>query len=103
MTEIASKSAINNGYGDYGSHSFIGKKAAKAIQAADLLAWHWYTERRNAASSIRRVRRADFSSLIRLPHVGKHLTDADLYAMAKSAYEGVPLPESVRMYEYIED
>ncbi len=31
----------------YLSHTFIGKSVATPLQAADLLAWHWYADRRS--------------------------------------------------------
>lgn len=58
----------------YVAHSFIGKKESAAVQAADLLAWHWATDVRHHME--RRPRRKDFESLSQAPlravHFDRH-------------------------------
>jgi hypothetical protein len=54
----------------YVAHSFILKQASPAVQAADLLAWHWATDLKHQMSG--RPRRKDFESLLQAPFRGAH-------------------------------
>ncbi|WP_271573093.1 DUF3800 domain-containing protein [Bradyrhizobium sp. CCBAU 11361] len=46
----------------YGSHQFVGKTAAIPVQAADLLAWQWYTDRKRQLEGL--PRRKDCEALL---------------------------------------
>ena len=50
----------------YLSHSFVGKKDACGLQAADLLAWQWATNFKRQAAG--KTRRLDFDNLMQAPH-----------------------------------
>lgn len=60
----------------YVSHSFVLKREAPAVQAADLLAWQWATDVRHEAEN--RPRRKDFESLMQCGFRGHHFTRENL-------------------------
>jgi hypothetical protein len=60
----------------YAAHAFVEKQDAPQIQAADLLAWQWYTDRRHAAEG--RPRRKDCASLLELHHNAVHIDSKEL-------------------------
>jgi hypothetical protein len=86
----------------YHSHTFIGKDGSKAIQAADLLAWQWHREWDNRFGKKRRTRRLDFMNLLGMSHIGCHLTEDHLLAIANTVFGGKELPEEIRRFPYIE-
>ena len=51
----------------YGGHAFIEKAKCPPVQAADLLAWQFYTDVRRQAEG-KKEHRKDFASLIQHPH-----------------------------------
>ena len=51
----------------YAAHAFVDKTKMAGIQAADLLAWQYYTDVRRRIEG-KRERRKDFASLIAHPH-----------------------------------
>jgi hypothetical protein len=61
MRELFSSSVLQAQY-QYGSHEFRTKREAVPLQAADLLAWHWYTDKKRGD---RRRPRADLVELLR--------------------------------------
>src|SRR5579863_4180303 len=64
----------------YGSHTFANKRDIRPLQAADILAWQWLKNH-----NLRPVkRRMDFLSLMRAPHLFKHLNREQLEAQYKS-------------------
>lgn len=65
----------------YGSHSFLPKQGAMALQAADLLAWQWQKDWRNRFSEPRRGRRADLESLVEKPTMCCHFDIRNLAAL----------------------
>jgi len=52
------------------------KKESAAVQAADLLAWHWATDLKHQMTN--RPRRKDFESLAQAPFRGVHFDKARL-------------------------
>ncbi len=82
----------------YHSHSFISKSDARPIQAADLLAWQWHREWVNRFGTIRRPRRRDLDALLKLPHIGCHMTEPNLRELIQTGSES----EAGRRFEYIE-
>ena len=58
----------------YQSHTFIKKQDARAIQAADLLAWEWQRELNNKFGQPRRPRRLSLRSLAEKTHLYSHLS-----------------------------
>ncbi|MGD0870666.1 MAG: DUF3800 domain-containing protein [Bryobacteraceae bacterium] len=83
----------------YNSHSFIGKEQARAIQAADILAWQWYKDWTNRVGPKRRQRRSDLTNLLSLPHMASHLTSEHIGAMITQA--GEPKPDYLRRFDFI--
>src|SRR5262249_41961822 len=55
----------------YSAHAFVEKTALPAIQAADLLAWQWYTDKRHEMEG--KPMRKDCASLLQHPHEVMHL------------------------------
>ncbi len=55
----------------YHRHSFVLKEQTPAVQAADLLAWQWYTDLRHRIEG--RPRRRDCERLLKHPHVAVHV------------------------------
>jgi hypothetical protein len=60
----------------YAGHAFVEKRDSPQIQAADLLAWQWYTDRRHVAEG--RPRRKDCDSLLELHHNAVHIDSKEL-------------------------
>jgi hypothetical protein len=54
----------------YAGHAFVEKERNPAVQAADLLAWQWYTDKRHELEG--RVRRKDCAKLLEHPHITFH-------------------------------
>ncbi len=70
---------LNKIYGiDYGyvAHSFVLKREAPAVQAADILAWQWATDVKHQIAG--RLRRKDFESLVEAPFRGVHFDEEKL-------------------------
>jgi hypothetical protein len=55
----------------YGGHAFVKKERTPAVQAADFLAWQWYTDVRHMQEG--RPRRKDLESLFQHTHAAIHL------------------------------
>jgi hypothetical protein len=64
----------------YVGHAFVEKEKSPAIQAADLLAWQWYTDRRHELEG--RPRRKDCDSLLKAHHTVVHIEGKELDRMA---------------------
>jgi hypothetical protein len=64
----------------YVGHAFVEKQKSPQIQAADLLAWQWYTDRRHQREG--RPRRKDCESLLQLHHNAIHLGAKELETIA---------------------
>jgi hypothetical protein len=60
----------------YTGHAFIKKIGNPPIQAADLLAWQWYTDRRHILEG--RRRRKDCESLLGMEHMFRHVGRNDI-------------------------
>jgi hypothetical protein len=82
----------------YHSHNFIPKTGRTAIQAADLLAWQWHRDWVNTHGSKRRPRRADFQSLLGLPHMTCHLEERHMAAIAA---QGLASMEQLRRFNFV--
>jgi hypothetical protein len=67
----------------YAAHAFVEKRDAPQIQAADLLAWQWYTDRRHTAEG--RLRRKDCASLLQLHHNAVHIDSKELDRIANES------------------
>jgi hypothetical protein len=65
----------------YVGHAFVEKQHSPQIQAADLLAWQWYTDRRHQREG--RPRRKDCASLLQLHHNALHFGSAELDGIAR--------------------
>ena len=64
----------------YTAHVFVEKQDSPQIQAADLLAWQWYTDRRHESEG--RPRRKDCASLLQLHHNAVHIDSNELDRIA---------------------
>jgi hypothetical protein len=93
MIKLRNTPALKHGC-RYRSHLFIGKNDARPIQAADLLAWQWHREWINEHGPVRRGRRADFNSLLDLPHMHCHLTRENIQALLQEYGR----PENIRRF-----
>jgi hypothetical protein len=51
----------------YAGHSFADKRAVLPLQAADIIAWQWFTENKRQLMGIRPNPRGDFVELMRKP------------------------------------
>lgn len=70
----------------YNGHAFVDKKGNPGIQAADLLAWQWYTDRRHQIEN--RPRRKDLESLMTgMPYYAIHLGSVELIDMVAGVRE----------------
>jgi hypothetical protein len=67
----------------YVGHAFVEKAKSPAVQAADLLAWQWYTDRRHEREG--RPRRRDCASLLQQHHNVVHVNSKELDRIAKDA------------------
>jgi Protein of unknown function (DUF3800) len=63
----------------FSSYNFINKTDSYAIQAADLLAWQWYKDKKNQLEG--RPRRKDFENLQYLHYLGIHLDHEKILAL----------------------
>jgi hypothetical protein len=70
MQEIFSLPQRRDEY-QYGDHAFVDKEGTPAVQAADLLAWQWYTDKRHQIEG--KPRRKDCASLLEHPHIPMHI------------------------------
>jgi hypothetical protein len=66
----------------YVSHTFVDKRRSPAIQAADLLAWQYYTDLRRTREG--RPRRADCVSLLQHPHSLTHFSKDRLESLIEA-------------------
>ena len=64
----------------YAGHAFVEKQKSPAVQAADLLAWQWYTDRRHKVEG--RPRRKDCVSLLQVHHNVVHIDSKELNRIA---------------------
>ncbi|MCU1441825.1 MAG: hypothetical protein JWP85_2822 [Rhodoglobus sp.] len=70
MNEIFSVPEMRSHY-CYGSHSFIKKESAGALQCADILAWQWAKRVKDQMDGKDKMR-ADLKSLLEKPHFYMH-------------------------------
>lgn len=71
----------------YSSHSFADKKKMLPLQAADLIAWHWYSEGKRMSEGKRPNLRLDSSALFKPNEMGKlvrfvHFSEENLRELA---------------------
>ncbi len=76
----------------YGGHEFVQKEKCPQVQAADLLAWQWYKDRKNELE--KRPRRKDCESLLQLHHNAIYLNREKLQRMLFS----VSLKQALQEY-----
>jgi hypothetical protein len=65
----------------YAGHGFVPKGGNPGVQAADLLCWHGYTDRKHKAEG--RPTRKDFAALLEHRHVVRHIGPDMLRALAE--------------------
>jgi hypothetical protein len=75
---LFSEQRIRNDY-RYSGHAFVLKEQTPAVQAADLLAWQWFTDKRHQVEG--RPRRRDCISLLEHPHDVTHVGPAQMQQM----------------------
>lgn len=78
----------------YVAHSFVEKTKAPPLQAADLLAWQFYTDARHQMEG-KRPRRKDFASLIQHPHEHVWITPTRIRELASEPLLG---PTSAQLF-----
>jgi len=81
----------------YVGHAFVDKTAAPPVQAADLLAWQFYTDTRRQIEGAT-VHRKDFASLIQHPHKAVYITPDKITALAKEQAFGKTASDILRLY-----
>jgi hypothetical protein len=70
MTILFTHPKLKDGF-RYSGHAFVDKKKTPAVQAADLLAWQWYTDKRHEMEG--RPRRKDCAKLLEHSHRAVHV------------------------------
>jgi len=65
----------------YAGHAFLPKEEAPPLQAADLLAWQWYTDRRHKIEG--KPRRKDCAALLEHPHNLVHIGSDKILKLAE--------------------
>jgi hypothetical protein len=71
----------------YAAHAFVDKEDTPAVQAADLLAWQWYTDKRHELEG--RPRRKDCARLLNHHHNVVHVNAERLAAISRAFPAGV--------------
>lgn len=79
MQEMFSRPIIKHEF-RYVEHAFVEKQKSPQVQAADLLAWQWYTDRRHQVEG--RPRRKDCASLLQAHHNVVHIDSKELDRIA---------------------
>jgi Protein of unknown function (DUF3800) len=82
----------------YAGHSFVPKDSTPAVQAADLLAWQWYTDKRHQLEA--RPRRKDCTVLLEHPHNAVHIDQGKIVAMNESWLAEQPENEQLLRLHY---
>lgn len=72
----------------YSGHAFIDKRKAAPVQAADLLAWQWYIDRKKQTKG--EHRRRDCARLMEHPHLASHIGTADAQAIRQAIRSDSP-------------
>lgn len=82
----------------YGSHAFAGKRDARPLQAADLLAYEWHKElkRRMQLAGPRSMRRS-LRSLLEETHIAKHFTGPEVRRLMSGGWD----PAAFREFEVV--
>jgi hypothetical protein len=81
----------------YSGHAFVKKECTPAVQAADLLAWQWYTDKRHELEG--RPRRRDCSRLLRHEHKAVHIGEDRLAEIATVFPHGVNDEKDLLMFQ----
>jgi hypothetical protein len=79
MTTIFNNSRLQSDY-RYAAHAFIPKCGNPPVQAADLLAWQWYTDRKRTAQKL--PHRKDLESLLEHKHMAVHIGPNKIRALS---------------------
>ena len=95
MHELSSKAALREEI-KYHSHVFAGKNEARPLQAADLLAWLWFKDRKDQLLGTWKDHRKDLTSLMGLTHMHAHFGPEDLHRFAN---HDPTLPMPIRVEE----
>ena len=78
-------------------HAFVEKSAAPPVQAADLLAWQFYTDVRRQVEGAT-THRKDFANLIEHPHQVTWVTPDRIQALKDAKFSSVEGRELLRLY-----
>lgn len=81
----------------YSGHAFVKKEETPAVQAADLLAWQWYTDKRHELEG--RPRRRDCSRLLQHAHKAVHIGEDRLIEIAAVFPDGVNDERDLLMFQ----
>lgn len=91
MRELEKLPSLN--YGSY-SHTFVPKAKAIPLQAADLLAWQWFTDKKHQLAGAQR--RKDCANLLSAPHNVLHVGEEELKRFADGINAGLPWMKTFR-------
>jgi hypothetical protein len=81
----------------YIGHAFVDKESAPPVQAADLLAWQFYTDVRRQLEGATQHRK-DFDSLINHPHKVMFITPDKIKMLEKAGFNTPEAKEILRLY-----
>jgi Protein of unknown function (DUF3800) len=84
ITKLFSQPQIKADY-CYAGHGFVLKEDTPAVQAADLLAWQWFTDKRHQTEG--RPRRKDCISLLEHRHDATHIGPDQISSMTGGMIE----------------
>lgn len=68
----------------YAGHAFLPKESSPCVQAADLLSWQWFTDKKRQIEG--KSHRKDFLSLVEHTHETVHLDEARITEIAKKLH-----------------
>jgi hypothetical protein len=77
----------------YASHAFIRKEQSASVQAADLLAWQWYTDKLHKLQG--KKRRLDCASLFEHPHEALHISENRIIDLVRRFGGREPTPRDL--------
>jgi hypothetical protein len=80
MDRIFGDPHLKEVYG-YAAHAFVDKVKSRPCQAADLLAWQWFTDTKRRVQGTRPNPRKDLVSLVETKHQTMHASARVLHNM----------------------
>jgi len=90
---MCNRGELFKAYTRYRSHSFLKKRDACALQAADILAWEWYEDCLSRIGIRKYPRRGSLKSLLEVPHIHNHFSEDSVrqfFQYGKSGFADPP-------------